>query len=205
MITHVSHIVHGRFHPGVTTQTRMLFNGPHLPGHQRHQRRRARSRNGTGRGPAELTWRARSILTGVDELLAELARLAPDLTAEARTLQQSIATDTAAAHPRRAMPAVTGRAAGQCRRSNARARPVPRACLREVAVTAPYAHFRRIRHRATRRPTPAFVPITRLGRERFADAVIGRVKRARPRRSAGTSADGRCRPRRRRRDGSARE
>ena len=27
VITHVSHIVHGRFHPGVTTRTRMLFNG----------------------------------------------------------------------------------------------------------------------------------------------------------------------------------
>jgi len=27
VITHVSHIVHGRFHPGVTTRTRMLFKG----------------------------------------------------------------------------------------------------------------------------------------------------------------------------------
>jgi len=27
VITHVSHIVHGRFHPGVSTRSRMLFKG----------------------------------------------------------------------------------------------------------------------------------------------------------------------------------
>ena len=27
VLTHVSHIVHGRYHPGVTTRSRMLFKG----------------------------------------------------------------------------------------------------------------------------------------------------------------------------------
>jgi head-tail adaptor len=27
VITHLSHLVHGRFHPGVTTRTRMIFDG----------------------------------------------------------------------------------------------------------------------------------------------------------------------------------
>lgn len=112
-------------------------------------------------------------LGGVDELLAELARLAPDLTTEAGQLQQTIATETAASI-RAAYPAVTGalRNSVQVERltSSSSAR-----VYTEVTVNAPYAHFVEF-GTADREPNPAFVPLTRLGRERFAAAVVDRVK-----------------------------
>lgn len=113
------------------------------------------------------------ILGGVDDLLAELARLAPDLTAEAGELQQAMATETAAAI-RAAYPAITGalRASVQAERLTSTS---PARVYTEVTVGAPYAHFVEF-GTADRAPNPAFVPLTRLGRERFAKAVVDRVK-----------------------------
>jgi Bacteriophage HK97-gp10, putative tail-component len=113
------------------------------------------------------------ILGGVDELLAELARLAPDLTGEAAQLQQTIAIDTATAI-RAAYPAVTGalRASVQVERLTSAS---PARVYTEVTVAAPYAHFVEF-GTADRAPNPAFVPLTRQGRERFAQAVVDRVK-----------------------------
>ena len=112
-------------------------------------------------------------LGGVDELLAELGRLAPALTTEAIGLQQAIATETAAAI-RAAYPSVTGtlRASVQVARLNSTS---PARVFTEVTVTAPYAHFVEF-GTATTTPTPAFVPLTRIGRDHFAQAVINRVK-----------------------------
>ena len=45
----------------------------------------------------------------------------------------------------------------------------------QIVVTAPYAHFVEF-GTATTTPTPAFVPQSRIGRERFTAAVISRVK-----------------------------
>jgi hypothetical protein len=113
------------------------------------------------------------ILGGVDELLNEITRLAPDLTQEAIGLQQSIANETVAAI-RAAYPSVTGtlRNSVQVERLSSTS---PARVFTQVTVTAPYAHFVEF-GTATTTPTPAFVPQTRIGRERFTDAVIQRVK-----------------------------
>jgi hypothetical protein len=116
---------------------------------------------------------AKLTLRGVDDLLAELARLAPDLTREASTLQHTIAEDTVTAI-RAAYPSVTGRLRNSVRAerlsSGSRSR-----VFTEVTVAAPYAHFVEF-GTATTRPRAAFVPLTRQGRERFAAAVIDRVE-----------------------------
>jgi len=112
-------------------------------------------------------------LGGVEELLAELAALAPDLTTEAIALQQTVTAETADAL-RAAYPSVTGnlRASVQVAResSTSSARVFSR-----VTVTAPYAHFYEFGTVHTS-PSPTFVPITRHGREQFAQSVIARVK-----------------------------
>jgi HK97 gp10 family phage protein len=112
-------------------------------------------------------------LSGVDELLAELMRLAPDLAAEAGPVQASIAAQTAA-EIRAGLPSDTGRLRDsvtvQREGSNSPARVFTR-----VSVTAPYAHFVEF---GTARTVPAavFVPATRRGREQFADAMVERVR-----------------------------
>ena len=113
------------------------------------------------------------ILGGVDELLAEITRLAPDLTQEAIGLQQSIANETVAAI-RTAYPAATGalRASVQVERLSSTS---PARVFTQVTVTSPYVEYVEF-GTATTTATPAFVPLTRIGRERFTDAVIQRVK-----------------------------
>jgi hypothetical protein len=113
------------------------------------------------------------ILGGVDELLAELDRLAPELTREAIALQQTIANDTAAAI-RAAYPSVTGTLRGSVQVDRLSSTSPARVFSR-VTVTAPYAEHVEF-GTATTTPTPAFVPLTRIGREQFAQAVIDRVK-----------------------------
>lgn len=112
-------------------------------------------------------------LDGVDELLAELGRLAPDLTAETRPLQASQAAETAAAL-RAAYPAVTGglRASVTVRQDSSRS---PSRLFTEVAVTAPYVEYYEFGTSRTT-PHPTFVPITNRGRKEFLDTVIGRVR-----------------------------
>jgi len=112
-------------------------------------------------------------LTGVDELLAELDRLAPDLAAEAGPLQQAIATETADTL-RAAYPVVTGTLRGSVHVAR-ESSTSPVRVFTEVAVTAPYAEFFEFGTARTA-PTPTFVPITNHGREQFLTAVIERVR-----------------------------
>ena len=115
----------------------------------------------------------RMILTGVDELLAEMARLSPDLAAEAVGLQIAAANDTADAL-RAALPVATGvlRGSVQVQREGSIS---PARVFTRIAVTAPYAEFVEFGTSRTA-PTPAFVPITRRGREAFVKTIIGRVR-----------------------------
>ena len=118
--------------------------------------------------PAELK------LGGVDELLAELQALVPDLVADTRPLEFAMAQDTAQTL-RAAYPVVTGQLAGSVvvepESSASRARVFTR-----LANTAPYAEFYEFgtAHQAA---SPTFVPITRRGREAFVKTVIARVER----------------------------
>ena len=112
-------------------------------------------------------------LSGVDELLAELNGLAPDLTTEAVALQQDAATDTAA-ELRAAYPSITGQLRGSVRVLRESSISPARVFTR-VEVTAPYAHFYEFGTTRTA-AAPTFVPITRRGRERFVRAVIDRVR-----------------------------
>ena len=113
------------------------------------------------------------ILGGVDELLAELARLAPDLTAETILLQQQITQDTAD-ELRAALPVASGelRASVRVQRESSNS---PARVFTEVSVNAPYAHFVEFGTHDTA-PQPAFVPVTRRGRETFVKAVVGKVR-----------------------------
>ena len=115
----------------------------------------------------------RMTLRGVDELLTDLTRLAPDLTSEASTLQQTMAADTAAAI-RAAYPSETGRLRASVHVERLQSTSGARVYT-EVTVDAPYAHFVEFGTARTA-PNPAFVPLTRQGRERFAQAVIDRVQ-----------------------------
>jgi HK97 gp10 family phage protein len=112
-------------------------------------------------------------LGGVDELLAELARLAPDLAAEAGPLQATIATETAA-EIRAGFPSITGnlRRSVEVHREGSTS---PARVFTEVAVTAPYAHFVEFGTK-DRSPAAVFVPATRRGRERFVKAIVDRVR-----------------------------
>ena len=112
-------------------------------------------------------------LGGVDELLAELERLAPGLTTEAIALQQTIAQG-AADELRAALPVASGelRASVRVQRESSHS---PVRVFSELSVTAPYAHFVEF-GTADTAPRPAFVPITRRARETFVKAVIQRVR-----------------------------
>jgi len=112
-------------------------------------------------------------LTGVDELLDELRRLTPDLTADAVTLERTIAEQTAE-QLRAALPVVTGRlrASVQVQRESSVS---PARVFTRIAITAPYAEH--VEYGTSRvPPRPVFVPITRRGREAFAKAVSAAVK-----------------------------
>jgi len=113
------------------------------------------------------------MIAGVERLLAELEALTPGLTAEAVTLQKSIAVETAAAI-RAAYPSASGRlrASVQVSRLDSNS---PARIFSTITVTAPYANYVEFGTAHTT-PTPAFVPNMRIGRERFAAAMIARVK-----------------------------
>lgn len=112
-------------------------------------------------------------LGGIDELLAELGTLAPDLAAEAGPLELQIAEQTAEA-VRAAYPVVSGglRGSVQVMRGDSTS---PARVFAQVVVTAPYAEFYEFGTSRTP-PAPTFVPITRRGRETFVSAVVARVK-----------------------------
>jgi Bacteriophage HK97-gp10, putative tail-component len=114
-------------------------------------------------------------LSGVDELLDELARLTPELTDDAVTLQQRTTAETAA-ELRGAYAVVTGQLRGsvQVKREGSAS---PARVFSRIEVTAPYAHFYEFGTVNTE-PHPTFVPITRRGREAFTAAVVERVKAA---------------------------
>lgn len=112
-------------------------------------------------------------LTGVDELLRELIRLAPDLAEEAGALQSAIAQETAA-NVRAAYPAVTGdlRASVQVQRESS-ASPVR--VFTRVAVLAPYASYFEFGTVNTP-PRPTFIPLSNDGRREFLNQIIARVR-----------------------------
>jgi len=112
-------------------------------------------------------------LTGVDELLDELRRVTPDLTADAAARQRTTA-EQMAEQLRAALPVVTGRLRAsvvvQHESSTSPARVFTR-----IAVTAPYAEH--VEYGTARvPPRPVFVPVSRRGREAFAKAVLERVR-----------------------------
>ena len=113
-------------------------------------------------------------ITGAEELLAELTALAPDLAAEARTLEQAI-TEQTAEDLRAAYPVVTGELAGSVQVVPDRSRS-PVRVFTQVVVTAPYAEFYEFGTVRTV-PHPTFVPTTNRGRRAFLTAVIARVQR----------------------------
>ena len=112
-------------------------------------------------------------LTGVDELLAALARLAPDLAAEAAARQTAIAAEAVEAI-RAALPSVTGtlRASVQAQREPSTS---PVRVFTRLAVTAPYAHFVEFGTARTP-PRPVFAPAQRRAREAFVKDVIATIR-----------------------------
>jgi HK97 gp10 family phage protein len=112
-------------------------------------------------------------LAGIDELLAALEHLAPDLAAEAAPLEQSMAEATAD-ELRAAYPIVTGhlRATVQVARLSA---TTSARVATAVTAGAPYAEH--VEFGTARMPgRPTFVPITRRGRQAFARTIIDRVR-----------------------------
>jgi len=112
-------------------------------------------------------------LTGVDELLTDLARLAPDLAAAARTQQQAAAADAVEAI-RAALPFVTGtlRASVQAQKEPSQS---PVRVFTRISVTAPYAHFVEFGTARTV-PHPVFAPAQRRAREAFVKEVIANIR-----------------------------
>ena len=112
-------------------------------------------------------------LAGVPELLAELARLAPDLAGDAASLQAAIAEQTATTL-RATYPSVSGglRAGVTVEREGSSS---PARVFTRVTSNADYAGFYEFGTSRTV-PVPTFVPITRRGREDFVRAVIARVR-----------------------------
>ena len=112
-------------------------------------------------------------LGGVDEFLAELDRLAPDLTTDARALQADNA-ERAAANLRAAYHVVSG----ELRKSVEVARESstsPTRVFTRISVTARHAGFYEFgTHRSA--PHPTFTPIVRRSREQFREDVIARVE-----------------------------
>ena len=112
-------------------------------------------------------------LDGVDALLSELARLAPDLLAETRPLQAAI-TDRTADEVRANLPVDTGalRASVQVVTPGGAG---PARLARRVVVGAEYAEF--VEFGTPLMPArPVFVSAVRRGRQAFAAAVIARVR-----------------------------
>ena len=118
--------------------------------------------------PATLT------LTGVDDLLKALDRLAPDLTAAAGALETAMADDAVSAL-RASVPVKTGRLRNSIHVQ--RGASSGTRVSTQIVVGAPYAHFVEFGTARTP-PRPAFVPIVRRARERFVQAVIDRVEDA---------------------------
>jgi len=125
-------------------------------------------------------------LDGVDALLSELARLAPDLLAETRPLQAASVARTAD-EVRANLPVATGalRASVQVVTPGG-ARPGRLAT--RVVVGADYAEFVEF-GTPLMPPRPVFVPAVRRGRQAVAAAVIARV-RAHGLRGGGELRDG---------------
>jgi len=117
--------------------------------------------------PAELK------LTGFDEFIVDLARLAPEFAAETARLEQTITEETAETL-RAAYPVVSGELRDSVRVEPGDSRSPERVFTR-VAVTAPYATFFEFGTARTT-PHPTFVPIVRRGREAFLKAVIALVR-----------------------------
>jgi HK97 gp10 family phage protein len=112
-------------------------------------------------------------LTGVDELLAELERLAPELAAEARTRQDTIAQQTADVL-RSAYPVVSGELRDSIEVTRESSHSAVRVFTR-IEVTARHAMFYEFgTHNTPAHPT--FTPIVRRGREAFLDAIVARVE-----------------------------
>lgn len=112
-------------------------------------------------------------LGGVDDLLAALARLAPDLAAEAGPLALAFAEQTADSI-RAAYPVVTGRLRDSVQVADARGRG-PARVFTQISVGAPYAGFVEF-GTSSIGPHPVFVPMARRGRAAFVRAVIDQVR-----------------------------
>jgi hypothetical protein len=112
-------------------------------------------------------------LGGFDEFLTDLARLAPDLAAAAAPLARTIA-EQSATQIRAAYPVRTGalRASVTVAREPSSS---PARVYTAVRVGVPYAEHVEFGTARTP-PRPAFIPITRRGREAFVRAVIAEVR-----------------------------
>jgi len=117
--------------------------------------------------PSAIRW------SGLEAFLDELGRLGPDLADEAAIEQRAIAEATADTL-RAAYPVVTGRLRASVQvEYPGSASPARR--FAQLVVGAPYAEFVEFGTARTR-PSPAFVPISRRGREAFVKAVVARVR-----------------------------
>ena len=125
-------------------------------------------------------------LAGVDELLRELARLAPDLLAESRPLVAAQAARTAD-EVRAALPVATGALRASVHVVTPGGTRPGRLATR-VVVGADYAAFVEF-GTPLMPPRPVFVPAVRRGRQAVAAAVIARV-RARGLSVGGETRDG---------------
>lgn len=112
-------------------------------------------------------------ITGLDELLADLARLAPDLAAEARPLQARAAEATAS-ELRAAYPSVTGELRNSVQ-VDAESSASEARVFSRLSVTSRHAAFYEFGTAHTA-PHPTFTPIARRGRAAFLADVIDRVK-----------------------------
>jgi len=112
-------------------------------------------------------------LAGVDELLDELIRLAPDLAIEAGPLERAAAAATAD-ELRAALPMATG-----ALRASVAVEPLGVTTSGRVAtnvvVTAPHALYVEFGTARTP-PRSTFVPVTRRGRQAFVRTIMDRVR-----------------------------
>ena len=112
-------------------------------------------------------------LDGVDDLLNELIRLAPDLAADAGPLERAAAAATAD-ELRAALPYATGALRDSVQVEGLSTTTTGRVATR-VVVTSPYADYVEFGTARTA-PRPTFVPMTRRGRQAFARAIMDRVR-----------------------------
>ena len=184
LITHRSSVVHGRYHPGVTLAARMIFEGKTYQVTSVLNRRRTRSGNGSGRGPAGIAMPATLTLRPAStSCWRRSSRLAPDLTSGAdRGARGDDGRRRRGGAARVAAPvARPGRLRNsiQVRRVTPRRRAGRRRCRRDGAPMRISSNSAR----ATCRPRPAFVA-DRAPRPR--SDVVGR-DRPRARRRASRS------------------